>query len=111
MKLWLVCFFILFFGAEAAQWLGALPWPSGAQLSLPLTVAGGIGLAIASNYSTIFGRSSSPAGSPAAEPKTTPLPSPEAPSAAIAVAPQTPRATSKGDGISFEIKKGVRGKG
>jgi hypothetical protein len=50
MKLWLVSFLILFFGAEAIQWVLQFHWFSGVELSLPVVIIGGIGLAIASNY-------------------------------------------------------------
>jgi hypothetical protein len=102
MKLWLVCFFILFFGAETAQWLGQLPWVGNAELSLPLTIAGGIGLAIASNYRP------SPKGSLPA-PQTTassPLPTASVASRAPAATPGSPPPVrSKASTISFEIKK------
>ncbi len=106
MKLWLICFLVLFFGAEAAQWLGHLPWVSRVELSLPLTVAGGIGLAIASNYIALFGRSwptFSPRPTKAADP---PLPIPPAPPTLTAAAPvKSSKASRKADTISFEIKK------
>jgi hypothetical protein len=50
MRLWLVSFLILFFGAEGLQWFGQLHWFSGVEFSVPVVVIGGIGLAIASNY-------------------------------------------------------------
>ncbi|WP_035986130.1 hypothetical protein [Leptolyngbya sp. KIOST-1] len=95
MKLWLVCFLILFFGAETAQWLGHLPWVGGLQLSLPLTVIGGVGLAIASNY-----RRWPSLGTLPAKPEPPPAPNPPVP-------PASPRPTPrrKADTISFEIKK------
>jgi hypothetical protein len=116
MKLWLVCFLMLFLGAETAQWLGKLPWVSSVELSLPLTVVGGIGLAIASNYSTLFGRHWSTFGPTPAKPETPPLPNtvPQ-PSPTVAVAVKPSKSSRNGDTISFEIKKsrgkdeGVRG--
>ncbi|MBU6230731.1 MAG: hypothetical protein KGQ93_13740 [Cyanobacteria bacterium REEB459] len=51
MKLWLVCFLLLFFAVEGWQWLGHTLWFSQLDLALPLVVAGGMGLAIASNWS------------------------------------------------------------
>lgn len=98
MKLWLVCFLILFFGAEAAQWLGHLPWVGSVELSLPLTIAGGVGLAIASNYR--YWRSS---GSVVARPEQPPLPPPSP--AVVAPPPALPKVSRKPDTISFEIKK------
>lgn len=109
MKLWLVCFLILFFGAEAVQWFGHLPWVSSVELSLPLTVAGGIGLAIASNYVALFGRNwptFSPLPTKAAEP---PLPSPAAPpTLTVTASVKSSKASRKADTISFEIKKPQR---
>ncbi|MBD2232972.1 hypothetical protein [Phormidium tenue] len=98
MKLWLVCFLILFFGAEAVQWFGHLPWVSSVEPSLPLTLLGGIGLAIASNYRNW------PTFGPAPKPEDPPLPS-SPPSPSIATPVNTPKVSRKADTISFEIKK------
>lgn len=98
MKLWLVCFLILFFGAEAVQWFGQLPWVSRVELSLPLTVLGGIGLAIASNY-----RNWPTSAPPAAPPEPPPLPSPTPQPGSAAATPA--KVSRKADTISFEIKK------
>ncbi|MGB3137791.1 MAG: hypothetical protein WBG38_14360 [Nodosilinea sp.] len=96
MKLWLVCFLILFFGAETVQWLGHLPWLS-SGLSLPLVVLGGAGLAIASNYR--YWLSASISNQP-----DYPLPTAPSPGTGAASAPP-PKTSRKGDTISFEIKK------
>ncbi|WP_017299735.1 hypothetical protein [Nodosilinea nodulosa] len=98
MKLWLVCFLILFFGAETAQWFGHLPWLDGVELSLPLTIAGGIGLAIASNY-----RHWPSFGSLSAKPEQPPLP--PTPSATVVTPAVQAKVSRKPDTISFEIKK------
>jgi hypothetical protein len=101
MKLWLVCFLILFFGAEAVQWFGQLPWVSNVELSLPLTVLGGIGLAIASNY-----RNWPTFGPPPAQPESPPLPSPTPqPRATMTTPVNASKVNRKADTISFEIKK------
>ncbi|PSN13597.1 hypothetical protein C7293_15285 [filamentous cyanobacterium CCT1] len=101
MKLWLVCFLILFFGAEAAEWLGHLPWVSSVELSMPLTIAGGIGLAIASNH-----RHWPSLGAIAAKAETRPLPTTTpATSPTTAPANPPPRDSRKTESISFEIKK------
>ncbi|HEY9879958.1 MAG TPA: hypothetical protein V6D29_16000 [Leptolyngbyaceae cyanobacterium] len=50
MNLWLVCFFLLFLGAEGLQWIGQVSGLSEVDLSWPIIVLGGVGLAIASNY-------------------------------------------------------------
>jgi hypothetical protein len=97
MKLWLVCFLLLFFAAETAQWLGQLAWVSSVELSLPLTVAGGIGLAIASQHSRWPGL-----GASSAKPEPPPVPTATPPPASPA---PPPKASHKGDTISFEIKK------
>lgn len=110
MKLWLVCFLVLFFGAEMAQWLGRLPWLGRIELSLPLTVLGGIGLAIASNYRHWLSVSTL-----AARPEQSPPPA-AVPSPSPAVLPQVKSPTQakistasrKADTISFEIKKPQR---
>lgn len=50
MKLWIVCCVILFGAFELYQWICRVSWFADVQLSLPVAVAGGIVLAIASNY-------------------------------------------------------------
>ena len=106
MKLWLVCFLLLFGVAETAQWFGQLAWFGSVELSLPLTIVGGVGLAVASNYATLFGRSQpgAIAPKPAPPPATPPIPPVAAPAKAT-------QASRKGDTISFEIKKPERGGG
>ncbi len=110
MKLWLVCFLLLFGVAETAQWFGQLAWFDSVDLSLPLTIVGGVGLAIASNYATLFGRSwpgaITPKPAPPPQPSTMPPPSPT-----VAAPAKTTQASRKGDTISFEIKKPNRGVG
>ncbi|MBD2111142.1 MULTISPECIES: hypothetical protein [Cyanophyceae] len=100
MKLWLICFLILFFGAEAVQWFVQLPWVSSVELSLPLTVLGGIGLAIASNYRSW--PTFAPLPTKSAEP---PLPNPTPPPTSTVTAPVNPKLSRKPDTISFEIKR------
>ncbi|MGG6238127.1 hypothetical protein ACQ4N7_05760 [Nodosilinea sp. AN01ver1] len=101
MKLWLVCFLILFFGAETAQWLGQLPWVGSAELSLPLTVVGGIGLAVASNYRHWPGL-----GAIAAKAEAPPLPTASPPpSTTVAASVPPPKGSRRTNSISFEIKK------
>ncbi|MGB3199970.1 MAG: hypothetical protein WBA99_03655 [Nodosilinea sp.] len=104
MKLWLVSFLILFFGAEMAQWLGHLPGLGRIELSLPLTVLGGIGLAIASNYRPW------PSLDPNADTaKSVPLPTATPSPSPPAAASPPPRVSRKAtDTISFEIKRPQR---
>jgi hypothetical protein len=49
MKVWLVCFFVLFASAELFKWLQCVSVP------LPIYVLGGAFLAVASNHDKIFG--------------------------------------------------------
>ncbi|MFM7365072.1 MAG: hypothetical protein ACKO11_11385 [Cuspidothrix sp.] len=49
MKVWLVCFFVLFAGTELFKWLRSFPVP------LPIYVLGGAFLAVVSNHDKIFG--------------------------------------------------------
>ncbi|MGF1570285.1 MAG: hypothetical protein ACFCVD_19805 [Nodosilinea sp.] len=108
MKLWLVCFLLLFFAAEGLQWLGQLPWLSGAELSLPWIVAGGIGLAIASNAAhwgsygrgaTLSAKDSATLPSPAAGGEGSAAP------ARLSTVCHNPATTQKPASISFEIRK------
>ncbi|MBS3028768.1 MAG: hypothetical protein HCA25_17235 [Dolichospermum sp. DET50] len=49
MRVWLVCFFVLFALAEFFKWL------RGFSVPLPIYILGGALLAVASNYDKIFG--------------------------------------------------------
>jgi hypothetical protein len=49
MKVWLVCFFVLFALAELFKWL------RGFSVPLPIYILAGAFLAVASNYDQIFG--------------------------------------------------------
>lgn len=113
MKLWLVSFLILFFGAEAVQWVLQFHWFSGVELSLPVVVMGGIGLAIVSNYRQFQALGLLPEIFPNPE-----LPSPTEPSTTTstsreATPPQptetpaaaTTNSSKKENSISFEICK------
>lgn len=113
MKLWLVCFILLFSAAKGLQWLGQFSWVSGAELSLPLVIVGGLGLAIASNASTwkALGLLAAPPARPdaaarppvvtASPPVNPPSPSPVSPNALKEIA--KPAAS-----ISFDIRKPQR---
>jgi hypothetical protein len=111
MKLWLVSFLILFFGAEAVQWVLQFHWFSGVELSLPVVVMGGIGLAIASNYRQFQALGLLPEIFPNRELPSTPKPS--APTSTESTLPQpveTPAAATTNsrtteNSISFEIRK------
>lgn len=111
MKLWLVSFLILFFGAEAVQWVLQFHWFSEVELSLPVVVMGGIGLAIASNYRQFQALGLLPEFFPHPE-----LPSPREPSTTISTeatlsqpvetpAAATTNSRTKENSISFEIRK------
>ncbi|MGJ5674467.1 MAG: hypothetical protein ACR9NN_12770 [Nostochopsis sp.] len=49
MRVWLVCFVVLFALAQLFDWI------KGLQLPLPIYILGGAFLAIASNYDKLFG--------------------------------------------------------
>ncbi|MEO1402555.1 MAG: hypothetical protein AAFV72_15105 [Cyanobacteria bacterium J06635_1] len=55
MRFGLICFLALFLGTELVQWVTHLPWLGEFELSLPLALLGGSGLAIASNYKRLNG--------------------------------------------------------
>ena len=55
MKLWLVCFMALFDLAEGYRWVSQLHWIGEIHLSLPVIIAGGTVLAIASNAAHLSG--------------------------------------------------------
>ncbi|MEO1123611.1 MAG: hypothetical protein AAFW84_09630 [Cyanobacteria bacterium J06635_15] len=55
LRLWVVCFVLLFGCAEGYQWVSQLHWFSEVSLSLPLVIAGGMALAIASNHTHFLG--------------------------------------------------------
>ncbi len=102
MKLWIVSFLLLFFAAESAQWLGQLPWLNGLELSMPLTILGGVGLAIASNASHRFNPGRLNPGAITPKPPEAPPPPPQREAPAPT---QQPNVSRKADTISFEIKQ------
>jgi len=51
MALWLLCCILLFITSRGYDWLSHQSWFATPELSLPWLVLGGLGLAIASNYS------------------------------------------------------------
>jgi hypothetical protein len=51
MRVWLICFFMLFALAEFFKWLRGFSVP----VPLPIYILGGVFLAVASNYDKIFG--------------------------------------------------------
>ncbi|NMF84383.1 hypothetical protein [Nodosilinea sp. P-1105] len=99
MKLWFVCFCLLFFTVEGLQWLGQVHWFSGVDLGIPWAIAGGVGLAIASNraYWKTLNLPTPPPTSP----------QPDVPTPGPPAAPSPPQ-TTQPSSISFEIKKPQR---
>lgn len=107
MRLWLLCCGVMFAVAQGYQWLIQQTWWTEVQLSLPWTVMGGLGLAIASNMRG-FRRSFTASQSPTS-PQVAPTASPTAPEAATQ-SPQTAcqtSATPAKPSISFEISRPV----
>ncbi|HEY9735755.1 MAG TPA: hypothetical protein V6D06_05710 [Trichocoleus sp.] len=109
MKLWLVCFFVLFWMAEGLQevsWAKSLKL---AELPLPLVVLGGVALAIAANYRpnrSVSGQSAELANSTraAADPQAAAVSISEPPPKGAERQPQALPA-AKTSSISFEIRK------
>jgi hypothetical protein len=117
MKLWLLCFVILFAAAEGLQGIGGRLnlFPGGAWH--PLTVLAGIGLAVLSNANALGLRSAPPAAdpTPAADPKPAPgqtqdkgqpkpfltLPNP------ISSRPKA-KSSIKANSISFDLRDDIR---
>jgi hypothetical protein len=103
MRFGLVCFGLLFMGIEFYQWVAHLTWLGDLDLSLPMTLVGGVGLAIASNYksrSARLGSTVEPVIHPPAEPPPTVTPQPAPPSMTTAVADKS--------SISFKVRKPYR---
>lgn len=110
MRVWFVCFLLLFGAVELYQWVANLPWlHQNLTLPMPAFLLGGVVLAIASNYNKRAGLPwknwletserqfrPSPAASPVEGSVTSTQPSPDLPNFA-AVQPGAP--------ISFTIRK------
>ncbi|MDB9528113.1 hypothetical protein PN498_19125 [Oscillatoria sp. CS-180] len=111
MHFWFLCCFLLFIVSQGYGWLSHQSWFAIHELGLPWVMLGGVGLAIASNYSTL---------SPTAKPKATlsPPPSrssqkPDKPPQIISEEPPllVTSAAQKPISISFEIREGNRATG
>ncbi|MFM7470380.1 MAG: hypothetical protein LVS60_02815 [Nodosilinea sp. LVE1205-7] len=103
MKLWLFCFLLIFFTVEGWQWLGHTLWFSQLDLSLPLVVGAGIGLAIASNLGHRQSSQSPP--SPQAESLVVAADSSTEPGGDRPGSTIRPQPASSSPSISFEIPK------
>jgi hypothetical protein len=127
MKLWLLCFVLLFAAAEAFQGMGSWPpLPSG--LWSPLTVLAGVGLAVLSNAKALglgthpsISQSnqakppsldgSQPVSPPLANPPSAPPAQPPSRANVMPLAPSPPGTRSPAtNSISFEIPKPTRGR-
>jgi hypothetical protein len=104
MRFGLVCFVLIFLGTEFFQWVMHLTWLSEVELSFPLMLLAGVGLAIASNTKRLKPRSVQPV-----KPNPPPLASPAKP---IHAPPKmTPAPTqvasigSAAGSISFKVRK------
>lgn len=105
MRFGMICFVVLFLGTELYRWLlGLGPW----ELSLPMTLLAGGGLAIASNLPAPT--TSSPGAPHTVEPEPTdpsqPLPNTSAPVNQDAIRPDT----ASQDTISFKIRRPFQAK-
>jgi hypothetical protein len=98
MRVWIVCFILLFGSAELLEWLQKFSLP------LPIFVLGGGFLAIASNYTKLTDLPFHPDYEEPSLPATDPVPAAPQKSTPVAAAP--PRPTT----ISFDIKKTFRPK-
>lgn len=94
MRVWIICFVVLFGSAELLEWLQKFSLP------LPIFVLGGAFLAIASNYTKL---TDLPFHPDYADPSL-PAPAPEA-ATAHRPPPPAPAAPPRTANISFEISK------
>lgn len=105
MKLWLLSFILLFLVAEGIDWLGTAGWLGSLDLSLPMTVLGGLGLAIASNTAITSNTKYTAPLPPSCEKTEVSNPEPPCPPPLVTKAPAPRKATKS---ISFEIRKPFR---
>ncbi|MFH7242341.1 MAG: hypothetical protein ACHWZW_05765 [Spirulina sp.] len=123
MKLWLLCFVLIFAAVEGLQSLGGWPDLGSSPLWHPLTVLAGIGLAVLSNAEALgLGANRTPdqLKSVTLPPDTAALPSPPTPPSADAQAqdlsatqakPQTKTTTKASPGIdSPSVKPKTKGR-
>lgn len=109
MKLWLVCFLMLFWAVEATQGISQAPLAL-TPLPLPWVLMGGVALAIAANYRPALAASAKPTHLPALDaskstaqaPKGSPM---EPPNVADPSLPASAPLVAKQPSISFEIHK------
>lgn len=123
MKLWLLCFVLIFAAAEGLQHLGGWPTLGAASPWHPLTILAGLGLAVISNAKALgLGANRAPADPQTLTPPpdSAPAPTLSAPPASATTVPKTQaspappvspktkgrrRAKVQADSISFEIRK------
>ncbi len=103
MRIWIVCFLVLFGSAEVLEWAQQFSLP------MPIFVLGGAFLAIASNYSKLTYLPFHP-DHDSLEPVADPAAAPTVPPAPATPAPQS-QASQKSTPISFEISKPFQPKG
>lgn len=105
MRLWLVCCVLLFMTAQGYDWVSHHGWLHLQAVPLPWMILGGVGLAIASNRSTIQhlrGRQVTPPPLPTVPPVCPPSHTP------TAIAPPDIRPSPPRKSISFEIPQHQR---
>ena len=98
MQFWAVCFVGLYVGVQLFNWVTGLHWL--ADFSLPLSILGGLGLAIASAPATHTNQSASATSDRMPAPQTDPQSEPQPSEKPASPAPEA--------SISFTIHKNVR---
>ncbi|NER84087.1 MAG: hypothetical protein F6K42_32015 [Leptolyngbya sp. SIO1D8] len=107
MRLWLLCCALLFITAQTYDWISHQSWFITPHLSLPWIILGGVGLAIASNHSTlkaISGRATEPGETLPVHPNSSEAVS-SLPTQKPEIATTQSNSQPKTASISFEISK------
>jgi hypothetical protein len=106
MALWLLCCILLFITSRGYDWLSHQSWFATPELSLPWLVLGGLGLAIASNYSVWQSLTAPEPPSSAIDDRYAPaagVASPTVTNAPAVSPPLPPSSAKRSASISFEV--------
>ena len=106
MALWLLCCILLFITSRGVDWLSQQSWLATPELSLPWIVLGGLGLAIASNYSvwqSLTGQETPPSALSDRYAPPASIPPPTVTDAPAAAPPLPPSSAKRSASISFEV--------